>query len=145
MRPGSYVIISSGAAHQARLRKEREEEEQMTPYSNEDLQQDWEFKIVRSITGAFSKREKIKQVMAEEAAAQWRLVEKFDNNRLRFKRPASAQQNDDNLPEHIDPYRTTYGMSEWTLAGIFLGIFFGFFVVLPAFVFIALWIIAWLR
>lgn len=119
MNPGIHAATT--AAHQAAKRM-RQEEEEMTNYSESDLQQDWEFKIVRSATGAFGKREKIEQVVAEEAVAGWMMVEKFDDNRLRFKRPASAKRNDYNLPPHINPYRTTYGMSEAGLAFTILGI-----------------------
>lgn len=97
----------------------------MTNYSDKDLQQDWEFKIMRSSTGAFGKREKIEQVTAEEAVAGWVLVEKFDDNRLRFKRPASAKRNDYALPPHVDPYRTTMGISEAGLAFLIIGIMAG--------------------
>jgi len=93
----------------------------MTRYTGEEISEDYEFKIVRSSTSAFSKREKVEQVIAEEAAAGWKFVEKFDDNRIRFKRPASARRNDFNLPAGIDPYRTTYGVSEAGLAFIILG------------------------
>ena len=45
--------------------------------------------------------------------------------RLRFKRPASAKRNDYNLPPGVDPYRTTYGMTEFGLAMTILGIMGG--------------------
>lgn len=94
----------------------------MTNYSEQELQQDWEFKIVRSATGAFGKREKIEQIAAEESVAGWVMVEKFDDNRLRFKRPASAKRNDFNLPPHVNPYRTTIGMGEAGLAFTIMGV-----------------------
>lgn len=93
----------------------------MTPYSDKDLAEDYEFKIVRSATGAFKNREKVEQVIAEEATAGWVLVEKFDNERLRFKRPASARRKDAMLPPGIDPYRTNFGVGEGGLALIILG------------------------
>jgi hypothetical protein len=114
------IHAGSTAAHQAAKQKQQEEEE-MTNYSDKDLQHDWEFKIVRSSTGAFSKREKIEQVVAEEAPAGWVMVEKFDDNRIRFKRPAAAKRNDFNLPPHINPYRTTFGMSDAGLAFTIIG------------------------
>ena len=77
---------------------------------------------MRSATGAFSKLEKIQQVVAEEAAAGWVMVEKFDDNRIRFKRPAAARRNDLNLPQHINPYRTSTGMSEAGLAFTIMGV-----------------------
>jgi len=114
------------AIHAAQEKKKREqEEEEMTRYSEKELSEDLEFKIVRSATGAFKKRETVEQVMAEEMLAGWKMVEKFDDNRLRFKRPASAKRNDYNLPPGVDPYRTTYGLSEFGLAMTILGIMAG--------------------
>jgi len=114
------------AVHAAQEKKKREqEEEEMTRYSEKELTEDLEFKIVRSATGAFKKRETVEQVMAEEMLAGWKMVEKFDDNRLRFKRPASAKRNDYNLPPGVDPYRTTYGLSEFGLAMTILGIMAG--------------------
>ena len=63
----------------------------MTPYQDQDLSGDWEFKILRSVTGAFGKPEKLKEALDQEAKAGWVLVEKFDNGRIRLKRPASAR------------------------------------------------------
>ena len=75
---------------------------------------------------------------AEEAIAGWVLVEKFDDNRLRFKRPASAKRNDMNLPAHINPYRTTFGMSE---AGFAFGII-GVLVLVGGLVALLVWLLA---
>jgi len=116
--------MSSGttAAHAAKeKRKKREEEEEMTRYKRDELENEWEFKIVRSATGAFNKREKIEQIKAEEAQSGWVMVEKFDEHRIRFKRPLSAQKKDELLPYHVDPYRTTYGVSEAGLAFLIIG------------------------
>jgi hypothetical protein len=44
------------------------------------------------------------------------LVEKFDDMRVRFKRPASARSRDSLLPPGVDPYRTRTGMSQEKLA-----------------------------
>lgn len=83
----------------------------MTTYSSEDLGQDWEFKIVRANTAAFKSPKRLHRLMEEEARAGWTMVEKFDNNRVRFKRPRQARLNDANLPPGVDPYRVHYGMS----------------------------------
>ena len=115
------IHAGTAAAHQAAKQKQLEEEE-MTPYNDKEIENDWEFKIMRSATGAFSKLEKIQQVVAEEAAAGWVMVEKFDDNRIRFKRPAAARRNDLNLPQHINPYRTSTGMSEAGLAFTIMGV-----------------------
>jgi hypothetical protein len=54
------------------------------------------------------------------------LVEKIDDNRLRFKRRASARQNDHLLPKHVNPYRTELGINSigfaFTLFGMVAGI-----------------------
>ena len=105
------------AAHaaQEKRKRDRQEEEEMTRYNRSELEQDWEFKIVRSATGAFKKPEVLQAVIQQEALAGWQMVEKFDNTRVRFKRPASAARNDISLPTGIDPYRTDYGISEGAL------------------------------
>ena len=90
----------------------------MTRYNRSELEQDWEFKIVRSATGAFKKPEVLQTLIQEEAMSGWRMVEKFDDSRVRFKRPASAARDDISLPSGIDPYRTGYGMSEGALGAI---------------------------
>ena len=96
------------AALAARRRQFREEEE-MTTYSPEDLN-NLEFKIVRANTGIFGKPAEFNKLIQEEARAGWELVEKFDNRRVRFKRPVSARQHDSQLPPDVNPYRTHYGM-----------------------------------
>jgi hypothetical protein len=102
-----------------------EEEEQMTPYSREELENDWEFKIVRSQTGTFRKQAALQNLLEEEARAGWQLVEKFDNSRVRFKRPRSARQRDAQLPAGVDPYRVHYGISEGALVAAILVAVFG--------------------
>lgn len=114
---GAHAAIH--AANEAK--KKKQEEEEMTKYTEKELSEDYEFKIIRSATGAFSKRDNVEKAIAEEAAAGWMLVEKFDDQRLRFKRPASSRRKDAMLPPGIDPYRTTYGVSEGGLALIIIG------------------------
>ena len=96
------------AALEQKRKKEYDEEEKMTHYSKSDLEGDWEFKIVRSSFGSFRKPHKLQSLIEEEAQAGWEMVEKFDDNRIRFKRPRSARENDATLPGYIDPYRTQY-------------------------------------
>ena len=108
------------AAHaaQEKRKRDRREEEEMTRYNRSELEQDWEFKIVRSSTGAFKKPEVLQTLIQQEALAGWRMVEKFDNSRVRFKRSAAAARDDIKLPPGFDPYRTTYGVSEGALGAI---------------------------
>jgi hypothetical protein len=114
---------AAAAAAAAQIQALHEEEERLTSYSPEDLSQGWEFKIVRANIRAFSKPEVLQQVCAEEAESGWQLVEKFDDSRLRFKRPAAARNKIS--PTGIDPYRTTYGMSQGKVLAIVLAITFG--------------------
>jgi hypothetical protein len=87
------------------------EEEEMTPYSDKDLAEGWEFKILRSAMGAFRKPEQLRAVLDEEKRGGWILVEKFDDTRIRLKRPAGAKLTEADLAEGYDPYRTTVGPS----------------------------------
>jgi len=92
----------------------------MTPYTPEDLAEGWEFKILRSSSGRFRNPERLADVLREEAAAGWELLEKFDDRRIRLKRPRSARENDRGLA--LDPYRSHIGMSEAAIAGLAVGL-----------------------
>jgi hypothetical protein len=102
--------VNHAAAAAAHARQMREEEEELTPYSPNELQQDWEFKILRSALGRFRHARYLQQVLEDEARAGWTLVEKFDNGRIRLKRPAKARELDGKLD--FDPYRTWVGPSQ---------------------------------
>jgi hypothetical protein len=109
----SAAVSAAAAAASA-----RKEEEEMTPYSQKDLDEGWEFKIIRSTTGRFRDPIWLRAVLQEEARAGWTLVEKFDDARVRLKRPASARAGDANSP--FDPYRTWVGMKPAHLAVIII-------------------------
>lgn len=105
----------------------------MTRYRPEDLSGDWEFKIVRSATGAFKRPETFAQVVEEEQLGGWELLEKFDNKRIRFRRPLSARKDDLMRPQGYDPYRTQIGIGQsalgatlaigiMTIMGILIGV-----------------------
>jgi|SRR5262245_32981157 len=104
------------AAAAAAKRRREEEEENMTAYTAQDLSEDWEFKILRSSTAAFRNSEKLRRILEEEGRAGWILVEKFDNSRIRLKRPAKARAGDGSLP--FDSYRTYIGLPAWGLVFI---------------------------
>lgn len=89
----------------------------MTMYSKEDLQ-GWEFKIVRAATQRFGNPEALRRVCEEEAANGWELLEKFDNSRLRFKRPVERRSSDTHAA--TDPYRSQVGVSEGQIVVIVL-------------------------
>ena len=104
------AMIAAQQARERRLREE-EEEENMTKYTPEELENNWEFKIVRSETGAFRRPDVFQHLLQEESFAGWELVEKLDNRRVRFKRRREARRRDAALPPGVDPYRTYYGKS----------------------------------
>lgn len=120
------VVAVSGATNAAvaaeLARKQREEEEQMTPYKNGDLE-GWEFKIVRSATGQFSKPESVRRLCEEESRAGWEMLEKFDEYRIRFKRKTEFRGNDRYLES--DPYRTQIGISPGQLGLMITGAIIG--------------------
>ena len=91
----------------------------MTQYSERELQEGWEFKFLRSTTRAFRSSEKLRRVLEEERAAGWTLVEKFDDGRIRLKRPASAKSTSG--ASGIDPYRSWVGISEAKMAMMIVG------------------------
>jgi hypothetical protein len=105
------VIIPHAAAAAAEAM--RKEEEEMTGYSAKDMD-GWEFKIVRSNTGKFRNPETVRQLCLEEAKAGWEMLEKFDNNRIRFKRRTDKRIGD--AGAEIDPYRSHVGMGDGRLA-----------------------------
>lgn len=114
---------AAAAAAAAAAEMLRQEEEEMTEYADKNLRDGWEFKILRANTAAFKDPQVLKRACEEEAQAGWVLVEKFDDQRLRFKRPASAKDRDSYLS--YDAYRTQYGMSRNAFAGIIVGIMIG--------------------
>ncbi len=124
----------SAAAAAAAQRRMLKEEEEMTNYSAQDLAGEWEFKIVRANTGVFRNPAELEKLVKEEALAGWILLEKFDNSRIRFKRPVSARRDDYRLPQGVDPYRTQYGMNPLTFALlltlVIVGLSFGFMILL---------------
>ncbi|MDY6875657.1 MAG: hypothetical protein SWK90_05590 [Chloroflexota bacterium] len=96
----------------------------MANYTQDDLRNDWEFKIVRSGTAAFRKPEVLNRLIEEEAQAGWVMLEKLDDSRIRFKRPRSARAKDAYLPDGVDPYRTQYGTlaTRQVKVGILIGL-----------------------
>ena len=109
------VATTAAARRAARLRRE---EEEMTAYKGDDLD-GWEFKIVRSNTGAFKRREFLEKVCREERQNGWEMIEKFDNNRIRFKRRIENRSRDSHAA--IDPYRGTVGIGSGELAAAIVG------------------------
>ncbi len=112
--------IAAAAAAKKRRLEEEAEEEKMTKYTDENSEK-WEHKIVRSESGAFRNPDVLAALVEEEAMAGWEMLEKFDNRRIRFRRPVEARKKDPMLPNGVDPYRTNYGGS-LTKVGIMLAL-----------------------
>lgn len=93
-----------------------EEEEELTTYNRDDLE-GWEFKIVRAYTNYFKKSENLRRVIDEEARSGWEMVEKFDDQRVRFKRRIEKRK-EDQYHQDLDPYRTTVGIGQGKLAAV---------------------------
>ncbi len=115
---GAFIAVH--AANEQR-RKIEQEEEEMTKYTSEDLDHNWEFKIIRSTYPAFRKPGIFQALLEEESLAGWELVEKLDDRRVRFKRRRETRQRDATLPPGLDPYRTQFGTNTNTI-GIVVGI-----------------------
>lgn len=126
----SVIIDRIFRAKQGNKRREEVEEENLTRYesnTSSDQPKGWEFKILRTSSGGFRSRKVLNRVCAEEAQAGWILLEKLDDHRLRFRRPITARDRDNQCK--IDPYRTRYGISEivetWTTIIVLLAIMSG--------------------
>jgi len=83
----------------------------MTSYTSEELDSDWEFKILRSIRGDFRRPDLLDQALNEEAVNGWVMLEKFDDYRIRFKRQRKSAQNPFESRGDIDPYRAYFGQT----------------------------------
>ena len=129
------ATAAAAAAAAARARAMREEEESMTGYTPEELAAGWEFKILRTATSRFKDGQFLRQTLEEEARAGWTLVEKFDDKRIRLKRPASARAKDASLG--FDPYRVWVGISENQLGLIIAACVMGAMLVLVLIIVIA--------
>jgi hypothetical protein len=110
--------IAATTAARIAAERMRQEEEEMTAYNKEDLD-GWEFKIIRSNTGKFKKFEAVRILCQEESRAGWEMVEKFDDNRIRFKRRIENRGSDNQM--QFDAYRTRVGVSDGALAFIIIG------------------------
>ena len=126
----SVIIDRIFRAKQGNRRREEVEEENLTRYesnTSSDQPKGWEFKILRTSSGGFRGRKILNKVCAEESQAGWILLEKLDDHRLRFRRPITARDRDNQCK--IDPYRTRYGIAEsvetWTTIIVLLAIMSG--------------------
>ncbi|NJK39215.1 MAG: hypothetical protein HC835_06615 [Oscillatoriales cyanobacterium RM2_1_1] len=98
---------------------------------------EWEYKIVRTNRDLFRNPAIFQKLCREEAEVGWVLLEKLDDRRVRFKRPAGNQPPAGEGLPHLDPYRSYYGSSinftSWLAALAFL-----MAIILPAYLGFAL-------
>lgn len=71
---------------------------------------EWEYKIIRTRRNLLANPAVLHRLCQEEAKAGWVLLEKFDDRRVRFKRPVSARVEIDPNSLPFDPYRSTYNI-----------------------------------
>ncbi len=88
--------------HHQQQHRRHGEEQLLTTYTEPDMSEDWQFKIVY---GNYTTREKVEAVMSEQAEYGWKFVEKFDDTRIRFKRSATEALND--AGRSGNPYKAT--------------------------------------
>jgi Flp pilus assembly protein TadB len=105
---GMPAGAAAAAAADAAERRNREEEI-LTAYSQQELDENREFKILRSAAAEFKKPERLREILDEEARVGWVMVEKFDDSRIRLKRPPDASQGDSH--SGIDPWRSQIGQT----------------------------------
>jgi hypothetical protein len=101
-----YAARRQRLARAERTKMLAEEEESKTPYTAEDLMENYEFKIIRNELNLFEQPQLVNEALRDEGRAGWQFVEKFDGNRIRLKRTESQRENDAALPADLDPYRT---------------------------------------
>lgn len=85
MSIGGITVATTVSAAAAETQRQHEGEE-LTECRQGALDGEWEFKIPRSMAGAFGKREHLCRALEDEALCGWLLVEKVGNNRLWLKR-----------------------------------------------------------
>jgi len=122
MSVASSGAAAAAAAAAAARRRQEQEEEEMT-FMNTDPSGEFEYKIIRSATGAFKDPAKFRAALDEEARAGWELLEKLDNSRARLRRSTQCRKDDARLGQ--DPYRTQVGTSESAMVIGILGVVAG--------------------
>ncbi len=92
----------------------------------------WEFKIVRANRNLFRDPAVLQSLCDEEAEAGWIMLEKFDDCRVRFKRPIALREVIKAEFLNYDPYRCYYG-SSWQPLNWFGAIAAMIALILPAY------------
>jgi len=117
-------IVLAFIVMQREQKKRRHEEENKTSYSEDDLMNHWEFKILRDPLNRFGRPEFRGRILQEEAAGGWQLVEVFDAGRMRLKRPGDRRESSDPPTAGYDPYRLAIRVPGAYTWNVVLGILF---------------------
>ncbi|MEL7039564.1 MAG: hypothetical protein AAFO04_28725 [Cyanobacteria bacterium J06592_8] len=85
---------------------------------------EWEYKIVRANRDLFRNPAVFHKLCEEESQVGWTMLEKLDDRRVRFKRPANLRDKASEELPRFDPYRSHYGstldFTSWLAAIAFL-------------------------
>jgi hypothetical protein len=119
---GGVTGGATAAIAAANAAKNREEETAMLDMLKHQNSADWEYKIVRSALFGFDRKEKIREMLEQEARAGWSMAAKLDGDRVVLKRPVAMRDHDHLLGDDIDPYRTDYGGQAVIMVSIVTGI-----------------------
>lgn len=92
------IVTATGQQH--------EEEQVLAALIKQDQEDRYEFKVLHGGFATFRDKERLQQILDEEARAQWELAMKLDDARIVLRRPRTARSRDVLLGEGIDPYRT---------------------------------------
>lgn len=90
----------------ANRRREQEETEAIERLSADDSENRYEYKILRSSPGAFTKPDRTSQVLMEQSLFGWELAEKIDDSRLILVRDRKMRERDPYVASEMDPYLT---------------------------------------
>ena len=104
------VAIAASAALAAEM--QRQEEEEMTPYSPKDLDEGWEFKILRSNFRRFAIRKNCGPFSKKRNGAVGRSSRSSTTSASASNAPAGAKVAQGDFGDGYDPYRTTVGMAK---------------------------------
>jgi hypothetical protein len=111
--------LIAAAAKKREQEQEREELAMIKRLAEEDGEDRYEYKILRSYSNAFRSPEHRRQILSEEARTGWEMVAKLDNARLVMRRPHSAG---DMPTRGIDPYRTEVDTNLPMVLGVLLAL-----------------------
>jgi len=121
MEPATFAGLAVILIASQQRRMMNQEEEEVRPVGGPG----WEYKIVRSYTAGFRTPANLRRMLATEAGAGWDLFEKFDDYRVRLRRPVSERARDIELGR--DAYRTNHGPSQLVLTLLVLVVLLLFF------------------